>query len=169
MRDLYSEILIKRRTPLKEQIVKIMMLVVTVGMGVLYLMTLQWVFLIVCIAMIVTDYFLIPEFNLEYEYLYVNGELDIDKIMSKVKRKRVCSLDLTKDLEIMAPLSSHALDSYKNKKNMKVSDYSSGVESKGQYGLVMQGENGMFMAIIEPDDVMINDIKRIAPRKVNTF
>ncbi|MCI7812478.1 MAG: DUF6106 family protein [Lachnospiraceae bacterium] len=169
MGDLYSELLIKRKTPLIEQIAKIVMIVGTAASVLLYLLTLQWVFLIVFIALAVADYFLIPGFNLEYEYLYVNGELDIDKIMSKTKRKRVCSLNLTEKLEIMAPLSSHALDSYRNRKDMKVSDYSSGVENKAQFGLVMQDERGKFMVIIEPDDVIINDIKRIAPRKVSTF
>ena len=39
--------------------------------------------------------FIFPGTDLEFEYLFVNGELDIDKIMAKSKRKRVKSLNIT--------------------------------------------------------------------------
>ena len=47
--------------------------------------------LVPAIALGVACYFVIPKTDLEYEYLFVNGELDIDMIMSKSKRKRVKS------------------------------------------------------------------------------
>ncbi len=30
----------------------------------------------------------VPQSDVEYEYLFVNGDLDIDKIMNKARRKR---------------------------------------------------------------------------------
>lgn len=167
MSDLYSELIVKRKTPPTEQAAKILMIAATAAAGIFYLLTLEGILLIGLVALAAADYFVLPRFNLEYEYLYVNGELDIDKIMGKAKRKRVCSLEMNK-LELMAPLSSHALDSYKNNKNINMTDYSSGVENKGRYGLVMQGDNGPFMIILEPNEEILNDIKRIAPRKVST-
>ena len=74
-----------------------------------------------------------------------------------------------KNLECMAPLQSHTLDSYKNNKNIKIADYSSGVKNERQYGMVMKDDHGLSMVIIEPDSVILNDIKRIAPRKVSTM
>ena len=62
--------------------------------------------LIAAIALGVLAYFKMPGLDLEFEYLYVNGELDIDKIMSKVKRKRVGSFDISK-AEMVAPVKSH--------------------------------------------------------------
>ena len=53
------------------------------------------------------------EWDLEYEYIFVKGELDIDKIMGKSRRKRCVVVDL-ESTEIVAPLNSHALDSFKN-------------------------------------------------------
>ena len=43
--------------------------------------------LVPAIALGIACYFVIPKTDLEYEYLFVNGELDIDMIMSKSKRK----------------------------------------------------------------------------------
>ena len=44
--------------------------------------------LVPAIALGIACYFVIPKTDLEYEYLFVNGELDIDMIMSKSKRKK---------------------------------------------------------------------------------
>ena len=168
MSDLYSELIVKRKTPLTEQLIKSMMIAATAVFGVLYFMTLKWFFLIALVGMAAADYFFIPGFNLEYEYLYVNGELDIDKIMAKSKRKKICSLDI-KNMECMAPFQSHTLDAYKNNKNIKISDYSSGVKNDRQYGIVMKNDSGLFMVIIEPNHIILEDMKRIAPRKVSTM
>lgn len=43
--------------------------------------------LVPAIALGIACYFVIPKTDLEYEYLFVNGELDIDMIMSKSKGK----------------------------------------------------------------------------------
>lgn len=43
--------------------------------------------LVPAIALGIVRYFVIPKTDLEYEYLFVNGELDIDMIMSKSKGK----------------------------------------------------------------------------------
>ena len=58
--------------------------------------------LVPAIALGVACYFVIPKTDLEYEYLFVNGELDIDMIMSKSKRKRVKSLQLA-EADLVAP------------------------------------------------------------------
>ena len=40
---------------------------------------------ILTLALGIAAYFILPKLDLEYEYVFVNGELDIDKIMSKAK------------------------------------------------------------------------------------
>ena len=71
--------------------------------------------------------------DLEYEYVYVNGELDIDKIMSKSK-KTFKIFDLTK-LELIAPLNSHRMDYHNHNTNLKVLDYSSGKKDHKRFML----------------------------------
>ena len=124
-------------------------------------------FLIV-VAFLIADYFLLPTFDLEFEYLYVNGELDVDKIMSRQKRKRVLSVDV-KELEIMAPSESHALDSYNNRQNIKTYNFSSLDPQHKTYTMIVKGDKEMKRVIFEPNEVILKDMKRIAPREVNLY
>ena len=100
-------------------------------------------------------------------HLYVNGELDIDRIYSQSRRKRAASYELS-NMEILAPYQSHQLDSYKNNQSIKRYNYSSGIEGQGHkpYAFVISKDNAMQMVIFEPDEVMLKDIRNRAPRKV---
>ena len=52
--------------------------------------------------------------DLEYEYLYLDKELSVDKIMAKSKRKRVGTYSLDR-MEVFAPVYSYHLDNFKNR------------------------------------------------------
>ena len=111
MTDLYSELLVKKEQTVKDQAIKILLIffIVFTAIAGLLLTPLAWV---LTIALGVAAYFVMPLLDLEYEYVFVNGELDIDRIASKSKRKRMKSFDLAK-MEIMAPVNSHRMD-YQN-------------------------------------------------------
>lgn len=126
------------------------------------------VFLLAGMVLAVISYFVLPRLDLEYEYLYVNGELDIDKIMSKQKRKKCGSYDMNM-LEILAPTNSHALDSFRKKQGIKVKDYTSCNANVPSYTLIFNMDQGQEMVKLELDDAIIADIRRIAPRKVNLY
>lgn len=169
MSDLYTEIIVKRKKTAKDTILKALLIALTV-LAVLAALftTLGLIAFVVAVVLAIADYFLIPTFDLEFEYLYVNGELDIDKIMSKQKRKRVYSADIKK-LEIMAPTKSHALDSYNRRQDLKTYDFSSRDEQNSSYTMIIKGEKGLERVIFEPNDVILKDMKRIAPREVNLY
>ena len=83
MSDMYKEILVSRKTPVVNKLIKGVLILVTV-LGILAGMIFFPLFL-VGIAAGVASYFLLPKLEVEYEYLYVNGDLDIDAIYSKQK------------------------------------------------------------------------------------
>lgn len=164
MNDGYEEILVKRQKSASDMLLRglvIALAVVPVIVGVLFVSPL---FLLIGAVIGVLGYYLIlPNFDLEYEYLYVNGDIDIDKIMSKRKRKRVGSF--TKDnLEIMAPTGSDQLASYV--KNGKVLDYTSGDPQKKTWTLVFGSERTSEIVKLELTDTIAQDMRRYAPRKV---
>ena len=154
MSESYVELLVKKKKTPKDSILKGLMIA-----GIVILV------LIAAIALGVLAYFKMPGLDLEFEYLYVNGELDIDKIMSKVKRKRVGSFDISK-AEMVAPVKSHELDYYRQSKDMKVVDCSSGEDHANVYGMVIKDEKGMKLGLFEPNQEILDDMRRIAPRKV---
>lgn len=43
--------------------------------------------LLLALVLGIVDYIFIPKLSVEFEYLYVNGELDIDRIYSQSRRK----------------------------------------------------------------------------------
>ena len=108
---------------------------------------------------------MIPRTDLEYEYLFVNGEFDIDMVMSKSKRKKVMSMNLS-EADLVAPLDSHRMDYYNGNSRLKTLDYSSGNPEHKRFAIIMKagGENSRI--IIEPDDEMAKAIKNSAPSKV---
>lgn len=164
MTDTYIEILVKQETsPIRKiaQIVAALMagfFAIAAILGFLYC-------LLLAVLLAVASYFLTLYNAVEYEYLYVDKELQIDRILAKSSRKRMETLDL-RQLEIMAPSSSHQLDSYRNKSGQK-KDYSSRKKEnqKNQYLLIVQDKQIVF----EPSEEMVKTIQMIAPRKVFTY
>ena len=164
MSDLYSELLVKKEPTAKDSIVKYGMIVLTVlavGAG----LFISPILLLVAVALGVASYFVIPRTDLEYEYLFVNGEFDIDMVMSKSKRKKIMSMNLS-EADLVAPLDSHRMDYYNGNSRLKTLDYSSGNPEHKRFAIIMKagGENSRI--IIEPDDEMAKAIKNTAPSKV---
>lgn len=100
--------------------------------------------------------------DLEYEYLYLDKELTVDKVMAKSKRKRVATYSLDR-MEIFAPIKSYRLDNYKNR-DVKVKDYSIGEEQQPDLRYVMYYEGGEKI-ILSPSPELVKVMKNAAPRK----
>lgn len=112
-------------------------------------------------------YFVSPMLDIEYEYLYLDKGISVDKIMSKERRKHITDLDLNK-MEIMAVSKSHELDSYRAQ-NLPYKEYASGEADAKVYVIVISDEKGRRMVGIEPNEAMLKAIKTVFPRKVIEF
>ena len=166
MSDLYTEVLVKKQQTGKDKAIKGVLIFFTVLFAAAGIM-MNPLILLLALVLGIVDYIFIPKLSVEFEYLYVNGELDIDRIYSQSRRKRAASYELS-NMEILAPYQSHQLDSYKKNQSIKRYNYSSGIEGQGHkpYEFVISKDNTMQMVIFEPDEVMLKDIRNRAPRKV---
>lgn len=161
MNETYVEWLVKRKTPAYMTLLKFLTIILAVFF---FLVGMVYIFaMIICIAFGVAAYFIRLNADLEYEYLYVDKELTVDKVMAKSKRKRVAVFDIGK-MEILAPIKSWHLDNYKNRQDKTV-DYSSGEEKQPDHRYVFYYD-GQKRVIIEPNEEMIKAITTVAPRKV---
>lgn len=161
MNETYVEVLVKRKTPIIMSFLKILTIMIAVCF-----VLLGAVFgpaIIIGVVMGIAAYFIYLNADVEYEYLYVDRELTVDKIMAKSKRKRIASFDMGK-MEVLAPINSHQLDSYKNRK-VKVVDFSSGEVTQPDKRFAFFYD-GTTQVIIEPNGELIKAITMIAPRKV---
>ena len=164
MSDLYSELLVKKKQTGKDLVVKYGLNALTVILHIGRVI-LNGHLQDTAIALGVACYFVIPKTDLEYEYLFVNGELDIDMIMSKSKRKRVKSLQLA-EADLVAPLNSHRMDYYNGNQKMKIMDFSSGIEDHKRYAMITRDSGETCKVILELDDALANTMKNSAPSKV---
>lgn len=167
MSDLYLEELVKRRRTGKDQVLRYALMGLTAVLIVLALLSWNLIIIAAGIAICVADIFIFPRFQTEWEYQYVNGELDVDRILNKAKRKRIASYDVAK-AELIAPAASHRFDYYNNNQKLKVCDYSScdPEREKLVYAMLIPEEAGLTKVLFEPSEQMIKDIRIKAPRKV---
>lgn len=165
MNETYVECMIKRKTPAYMTFLKMLLIILTVILGLFAMVIFSLVLFVVAIALGVAAYFVSMNSDLEYEYLYVDKELTVDKVMAKSKRKKVASFDIGK-LEIMAPVKSYHFDNYKNRQGKAV-DYSSGEEQQPDRRYVFYYD-GQQKVIFEPNAEMVKAIQFAAPRKVFT-
>ena len=101
--------------------------------------------------------------EVEYEYLYMDKELTVDRILAQSNRKRVASYSMER-MEIMAPVISHRIDSYKNRQ-VKETDYSIGYAEQPDRRYAFYYEGGERI-LISPSEEMIKVMKNANPRKV---
>ena len=107
------------------------------------------------------------ESAVDFEYVYVDKELRVAKIMQKQRRKELAVYDLTQ-MEVLAPVGSYHLDGFKNK-DLKVIDYSSqGDENKAtRYALILSDGTELILDMVGDYSSQILDlIRTFSPRKV---
>lgn len=166
MGDLFTELIVPRKQDTKDKVLKILSIALGVVVLLAGFLSGNMIILAVAIILIMADfYYLIPRFNVEYEYSYVNGEIDVARIYSKQSRKEVASISL-ENVECIAPLGSHQLDSYGQ--TFKVIDYSANDPEQKPY-VVVKGGGDNQKIYLQLDESMVNDLKSRLPRKVFTY
>lgn len=162
MSETFIELLVKRKNKMGDTILKCCLLGLTIGFALIgFFMNPLLLFAAIIFAGL---YYLVKmRSNVEYEYSYLDKELTIDKIFNQSKRKRAMTLDLER-LEVLAPVNSHQLDSYRNREG-KVIDFSSGYVNEPDTRYLMLVDGGKKI-MIEPNTEILTAIRSIAPRKV---
>ncbi len=119
---------------------------------------------LIVICLIYANYFLIIKRNIEFEYIVTNGDLDIDMIISKKKRKRIISTNI-KEFEVVAGIKSDKLTpEIQNIKNVVHTE--SSMEAEGLYFGVFNYNGRKTLLVMEPGEKVLNAIKAASPRKV---
>ena len=157
MNDALYEQLISRRPKAYDLPVRILVILVIVAVAVLGMPFIGFLsFVIAVILAVVAYYFIFPKLNVEYEYIILNHDLQIDAIYNKAKRKRQQSIDI-QGAEIIAPKGTPRLNSYKPD---KVYDYSSGNPDAKAYAIMMPMDQKNICIYIEPDAKMTDHMKQ---------
>ena len=117
--------------------------------------------LIICIGVVYFAYRYIASLDVEYEYTIVNGEMDIDKIIARRKRKRLLTVKLT---------SFEQFGKFRPSDHEQV-EYDSRVYScedpKGEnawYAVFSHRELGNTLLVFTPNDRMMEALNVYVPR-----
>lgn len=167
MSDLYLEELVKKKRGMKDVALKSVLIAGTIALVILALLSFSPIFIVPAIAICVFDIFFFSRYHLEWEYQYVNGELDVDRILNRARRKRMASYDVA-TMEMVAPSASHRLDYYNSNSKLKTIDYTSGDPEREKlvYVMLTPGKDGLTKVLFEPSEQMLKDMRVKAPRKV---
>ncbi len=160
MGEFYTEQLVKRKQGAKEIMMKIMLVVmVIVALPTIVTFTFG---LVIFIAVVGFAVFAYTRLDVEFEYLYFNGDLDVDIIYRKMKRKKVFSMNVS-DMEILAPIDAMEVKHYQK---LRTFDYSSGSNSGNEYVMILSNNGQKARIIFEPNEKIVEDLYWRAPRKV---
>jgi hypothetical protein len=111
-------------------------------------------------------WYLITSFKVEFEYALTNGELDVDKIIARRKRKRLITVAI-RDVDIMARLSTNQKHDLLKQNFKTVLDASSSPLSPNAFFIsVHSNKLGLTKLIFEPDQRIIDLCRSVSPRKV---
>lgn len=165
MNQLYAEVGVKRQNTPKTIAFRCLLIFgILVG---LILLVIGGLFSALGVAIIVVMVFLYPKLNIEYEYVYVDGQIDFDKITAKSRRKTMLRLDM-EQVEIVAVEGSHALDNYTNIQ-LEKRDFTSGKKENTRYIIIANMKEKKLRVAFEPSETMLSMIKQKSPRKVSQY
>lgn len=112
-------------------------------------------------------YYLINSFNVEYEYIITNNEIDIDKIMSKKRRKRLVTIDI-KNASVMARIDDEDNNSvYKNiPSDVNVLNFSPMSENGYTYFIDCTVDQKRTIVLWQPTSKIVDSLWKFNPKAV---
>lgn len=160
--DTYAEWLVKRKTPAYAYAIKGVMIFLCIIGAFLALTTAFGILILAAVG--VGTYFVFQGQNLEYEYLIVNDQINIDKIMGQSRRKKAWESNM-EEIQIVAPSDSYLLKDYE-RPGMKVLNFSSMAPNAKTYSIIQQSGANTTKVIFEPNDRILHCMRQRSPRKV---
>ncbi len=160
MSEYITEQLIKRKTTVKDTAIKFGLIALT---ALSLLLSGNIIFMVLFVVLLIVDYYVLRRMDVEYEYTYFGGELDIAKVMNKQFRKEVFTTNVKEEMELIAPSDHGDLKYHQVEKTL---DFSSKFPEHKTYTMVTLYKGQKVKVIIEPNEKLLNNLRDTAPRKV---
>lgn len=165
MNDSYVELLVK----CKENTGALVLRSVLYALGVLFLFlslaTGIGLAMIVAAIFAGAGYYVSLASKIEYEYLYLEKKLSIDRIKNQTKRATIAEYDLMQ-VEIVAPADSYRLDQFKNNPQVKTVDYSSRSVASKPFAMFFRKGETWEKVLIEMSEDLFEQMNKTLPRKI---
>lgn len=164
--DIFCEYLVKKKSPSDnlKQVLLILMCVLLCAASLFFctFIMIKFIWLVPPLwgMIIYGTVILRRNYSIEYEYIFTNGQLDIDIIKGKSKRKPMISIQC-RNIEYMAPYNGT------NMSERQVIDAIYDEKRRGKY-YVDFSQNGVgYRLLFQPPEKILENIKKYNPRNVN--
>ncbi|MCL2546656.1 MAG: DUF6106 family protein [Oscillospiraceae bacterium] len=118
--------------------------------------------LVVCFGL----YRFYQNFHVEYEYIFTNGELDIDRIIYKKRRKRLLTIDV-QAFELLAPMrKAYAQEFEQRRENSTLLDLASTPKAEGRWFAAFSKDGVRTLMILQPNERILDAISKYIPHKM---
>lgn len=108
-------------------------------------------------AVIYGAYYLFQKLNCEYEYIYTGGEVDIDVIYGKARRRRLITLK-PRQVEFMGKADKYLAEYRKRQDIQKILDFSDG-NPQAQYLVIVNSNQLKKLVLFSPSERLVEQIR----------
>lgn len=121
-----------------------------------------WFFPVLIVGIVVYALFkYYPLFYIEYEYIFTNGELDIDKIMGKQTRKRLATVDA----ETFEEFGRFEPQKFEGREfNTRLFACSSPSAPDAYYAVLDHPKLQKCLVVFNPNEMIVESIREVLPR-----
>lgn len=170
--DIFVEQLIKKKRTGKDFLM--VLLCIAAVFVVMYVMAVGMMFpglnmliFAVCVILLYLLYLLVTSINLEYEYCFTNGILDVDKIVNVRRRKALLELNVRK-MDMMGTRNHRSYRSHLEDRSVKKLYACTHREAEDLCFILYTDEEGRKkMLLFNPNEEIREGIRRYNPQKVD--
>ena len=167
--DVFIEYMVKKQGTLGELLLKILYAVLAIAIlaaAILFgglLGPFSMIATLLGLGAVYGAYYLITSMNVEYEYILTNGEMDVDKIIAKRRRKRITTVNARKFEEFGAyRAEAHAGRDYVS----RIYACESPDAPNNYYAVFTHATMGKTLLVFTPNDRVLDGLRTYIPRQV---
>ena len=159
-KDVFIEELIRRKRPGGETLFKVGAVILGLILVALAFHFFTSIFPFFFAVIVILEFFLFIYTVKEYEYSFINGDLDIDTILGKRKRKNVLSC-AAREIRLMEPVTGKVEGEF-----TQVLDASVSPRAPGRWYFICERDDGSrILVYLSPSDRLLRGFKQfIGPR-----
>ncbi|MBR1739175.1 MAG: hypothetical protein IJ737_02690 [Ruminococcus sp.] len=165
--DSFKEQILKKNVTQRDKMSKLCIMIASVALAFcfIFLMFMSPRLAVICIFLacmsVYGGYYLSQNLDIEYEYIFTNGDLDVDKIIAQRRRKRLISIHVN---DVTG--AGIADENYNEGDRTLVFAAACDSEKTDYYLETKHKSYGQVSIIFTPDDEMLRLIKTHLPRNI---
>lgn len=161
--DNYYEQLVRSKETPKYIVARLGMIIFAVAAG-FNLMVTKWLFALIFGIIALISFFIKKMSFVEYEYIFTNGDIDVDIIYDQNKRKRVFNFAV-KDIELLALANSDEVKNFSGNPGKVLKCYPSTSKEK-VYAAMINKAGKRFRLIFVPNEKFVGMCFKYNPKAV---